>query len=183
MLSCDFFPSIISRDCIGGYIYQQLNHLYTSPTIGLYMSNIDFIHFCCDIPAFLEGRLEPINSKMPFPVCVLNSSAGQIKLYFMHYHSESEAIKKWEKRASRVDLNRIKIIMDAKANVSQEIVVLFNAIPYDKILLSSGNNIIGIPNTFCMPCYTKQFPPETLLAKNMTSRYIDEYNWKTFILG
>ena len=39
-------PTIISCNCIGGIIYNELNLQFLSPTINLYMNCEDFIKFC-----------------------------------------------------------------------------------------------------------------------------------------
>lgn len=176
------FPTIISRDCIGGYIYKEMNQKFSSPTIGLYMTNDDFITFCLDLPEFLTGSLEPIESDKPYPRCKITSSKGEIKINFMHYTSLDEAIEKWQRRKLRVDYNNIKIIMDAKPNVSKDIVCRFQSIPYDKVLLSSGENIRNVKDTFCMPCYLEASPPDTLIKHSIDGRFIDEYDWRTFVL-
>ena len=79
------FPTIISRDCIAGYVYKEMNQKFSSPTIGLYMTNDDFIEFCLNLQEFLAGSLEPIESVKPYHICKLTSSIGDIKIYFMHY--------------------------------------------------------------------------------------------------
>lgn len=130
-------PTIISRDCLGGILYDRLGAQFSSPTINLFMTNEDFILFCLNLKLFLESDLEEETSP-DYPVGVIRTARGKIHLYFMHYSSFEEAKECWERRKKRVNYSNIKVIFNAGPDVDKNIEKNFYNIPYKKILLSSN---------------------------------------------
>lgn len=112
--------SIISSNCFGGRICQDLRRPYNSPTAGLYFILADFIEFCTHLRHYLtEAELTfTATSKWPeinerrsrevlsYPIGVLD---GKIEVQFLHYADETEAREKWQRRAARVNFDNIYI--------------------------------------------------------------------------
>lgn len=179
-------PTIISRDCCGGYIYKRFGFQYTSPTIGLYMSNDDFLLFCLHIGDFLNVELLEIEScsKINYPIGILKTLWGNVLIHFLHYKSFDIAKEKWNIRKKRVDYSNIKIICDAKPKICEDFIIRFSQIPYKKILLTSCSDMKKYPFCYNMKCYDMNITPDSLIKKNPMSReysYIDEYNWINFL--
>lgn len=174
-------PTIISRDCVGGVLYERLGARFSSPTINLFMTNEDFVLFCMNLKLFLKGNLEE-DASSDYPVGVIRTVKGTIHLYFMHYSSFEEARRCWERRKRRVNYDNIKVIFNAEPNVDKNIEKNFYNIPYKKILLSS--NCCGGKDSINMRCYQKGYEG-TLLAykfeKVPVIRYMDEVNWIRFL--
>lgn len=132
------------------HFYQRFGIKYNTPTVGLYISDSDFIRFCLDLPfylhqpikfippqespAYLEvcrwGNLNPQNNDhFSFPVGMI----GDVTLWFMHYGSIEEAESKWVRRASRVNINDILIKWSQRYTDDDDTVNHFLEIPYNKI--------------------------------------------------
>ncbi|MGN0990323.1 MAG: DUF1919 domain-containing protein [Candidatus Ventricola sp.] len=108
--------SIICSNCIGGLIYHRLGKPFLSPTINLWMSQPDFLKFVLDLRGYLDEELVFIEDKYDYPVALLRD----IKIYFAHYHSESEAQDCWNRRRSRVNYDNLYIIMYDRDGITQE---------------------------------------------------------------
>lgn len=144
----------ISQNCIGGRFYELQNRAYTSPTVGLWFEPSDFIKFCENIAESLTLRLEcdPFESKvMGYPVGRLNG----IKILFQHYPTFDAAKIAWEKRASRVDVNNIFILMTDRDGFKECDREAFNRLPTNRKILFSHQPFPEMPNAIYVPGYEK----------------------------
>ena len=98
-------PSIISMNCWGGLTYHYLGLRFESPFINLFLTENDFIKLIREPLRYLSFQLEldhmSFNPELniEYPVCWL----VDVKIYFNHYRSLSEAVDSWEKRKHRVN--------------------------------------------------------------------------------
>ena len=103
--------SIISQNCWGGSIYEDLNIPYATPTVGLFFYAPCFNMFvnelsrCIDLPLCFtqKSKYEEANnyrgSNYAYPIGVIGD---QIEIHFLHYKNEIEANEKWERRKQRI---------------------------------------------------------------------------------
>ena len=95
--------SIISDDCWGGQIYRQLHIRYLTPTVGLMIRSPDYLNYIENLESMHPDELIFIKSKKNYPVAKLAS----VRIDFMHYASEAEALKKYSDRHARIDRTKI----------------------------------------------------------------------------
>lgn len=175
-------PSIISRDCIGGVLYNRMGQVFTSPTINLYMNNEDFLTFCLNLKDYINNDLEECITDLNYPVGKIITQTGCIHIYFMHYKSFEEAKASWDRRKARIDYDNIRVILNAEGNVPDSVVDNFKKIPYKKILLSTN-----LKEDDCiknMKCYREGYKGSIVEYTNKrfpVKRYIDEVNWLNFL--
>lgn len=98
--------SIICSTCIGGVIYHDLGMQFLSPTINMYMSNLDFIKFACNLKQYLSMELSFIETDDIFPVAMLDD----IRLNFNHHTNQEEAAYDWNRRKERINYDNLYII-------------------------------------------------------------------------
>lgn len=111
-LDCKDF-TIISNNCTGGYVYQYYGISYKTPTEGLYFITSDYLKLVerpeyyftheVDLIGSHESALSKRGLTINYPVGVIDD----IEVYFMHYHDPKEAIDKWKRRSSRMNLNKV----------------------------------------------------------------------------
>lgn len=103
--------TIISNNCWAGHVYRYYNVPYKTPTIGLFFFADDYVKFCKNLKYYinLELRFLPIEESKHYdfirekglgiiPIGILDD----VEIVFLHYKSEEEAYKKWERRKSRI---------------------------------------------------------------------------------
>lgn len=105
--------TIISNNCTGGYVYQYYGISYKTPTEGLYFITSDYLklverpeyYFTHDVVLIepQESVLAKRGLTIDYPVGLIDD----IEVYFMHYHDPKEAIDKWKRRSSRMNLNKV----------------------------------------------------------------------------
>lgn len=138
--------SLITPNCLAGIIYHNLRQAFRTPTINLRIGTAyDYYNFCANLKHYLSLEItEEHNSTEPFPVGLL----GEIRLYFNHYKTFEEAVKKWEERKKRLDLDNLYIItqdwvsetkrltreeVDAWGKVKCKKLIMFTQVPYNDI--------------------------------------------------
>jgi uncharacterized protein (DUF1919 family) len=137
--------SILSNNCWGGISYDKFGEKYTSPTIGLLFKPSDYIKFLSNLPLYLS--LHPIlipqrQRRENNYQGMYAASLGDITIFFIHYSSGEEAIRKWEKRKSRIIWNNIiakfsDLTVD-KEIITQDLITQFSKLPYKKIFFTTN---------------------------------------------
>lgn len=120
---------IISNNCWAGTaVYQPFGLKYNTPTVGLYFMDEDYICFLERLYWYLNQSLEFIspekskyydkisdngNRKVEYPIALLG---GDVEVHFLHYSNCEEARKKWERRARRLNPNKMLVKMSIRDN-------------------------------------------------------------------
>lgn len=110
--------TIISNNCVGGYIYQYFGIQYCTPTAGFGVHPDDFVKLMNKPNFYFAQKLEFLqdpklarhyelrkNNKNygKYPVANL----GDIEIFFTHYKTIEEAYKKWNSRIKRLRYDKL----------------------------------------------------------------------------
>lgn len=132
--------SIISNNCWGGLIYQKFGLRYTTPTVGLFILDEDYLKFVERLDYYLSQPLQFIdprtsihhdylycehNTEITYPVARLDD----IEVFFMHYHSNEEAEAKWKYRITRLNHHRLLVKFSQRQSSTTDILKRFEALP------------------------------------------------------
>lgn len=102
--------SIISQNCIGGCVYHDLGLPFTSPTINLTIPGENFVRFVENLPRYLALRARPAGRRrdedMDYPLI----RVGDITVHAMHYESDKDAARAWNRRRKRVNLDNVHVV-------------------------------------------------------------------------
>lgn len=155
--------SILSMNCFGGRIYQDLKREYLSPTAGLFFYIDDFILLLKDIHILDRDIVECSISKWEHTKEIISQHGGKnypigvfkgtnIEIHFLHYHSFEEAVKKWKRRMKRFNYEKFLVIAFQQNECTERSVYEFaNLELRNKILFC--NNQIDLPDI----CFIKEF--------------------------
>lgn len=136
--------TLISNNCIAGYIYHDVRGKFYSPTINLQIAPVDYVKFVNNMDFYLNQDLVEIQEpsdegfkklggeKITFPVGRL----GDIIIYFQHYKNFTEAKSKWESRKERIIADNIVLLL-VDTFCTQEILEEYSNAPFRKIFLSN----------------------------------------------
>lgn len=119
--------TILSNTCIGGVICNDLGHRFLSPTINLYITPSQFVKFLENLDYYLSLEIEPVETKLKYPVGKL----GDIILYFKHYKTIEQAIQKWNERKKRINKDNLFIMMTDRWCLPYEYLERFNKLSYE----------------------------------------------------
>lgn len=131
--------TIISRNCIGGLIYQLLGLEYNTPFVGLFLPPVCFIKLTSDLQSYLAERLSFVDESKypayawrsgrdPYPIGMLKD----VEVHFMHYRSRIDAESAWYRRLARINFDRLFLIsvdLSMTAGCDEEHVRAFDQLP------------------------------------------------------
>lgn len=114
---------------------------------------------------------------------VIHGAHGDVHIFFMHYDSFENAVKKWNERKERISFDNLYIIMEAQ-KCSSVILAKFNDIPYaNKVVLTDG--IQDVANSFPIngKFYGDSYWPGKLLEypTHGLYRYMEQFDYVKFI--
>ena len=149
--------SVISANCVGAFILHDLNQPFNSPFVNLYLDPSDFVRYLQNIEFYQAQPLQFIQTEKPYPVGLL----GDLKVHFMHYHSEQEAKEKWEARSQRLDFDNLFIMMtdkDGGKGAKYEDLQAFDNLPYPNKVVFTHKPYPEFKSAF----YSSSSPPPTV---------------------
>lgn len=143
--------TLLSQNCIGGVMYHDCNVEFLSPTINLYMEPSDFISFVNNMELFLCTK-PTMTMGENYPVGCLED---QLKINFMHYKTEEEALTKWETRKERIVKDRIFVICIERDGFKDEHYKAFKKIKYPKALFTIRKELKNDPECIYIAKFRK----------------------------
>ncbi len=177
--------TIISNNCWGGFVYQRFKLPYQSPTIGLFIPDRHYFRFCCNLKEYLESELDFIDPKdseyyemrrakygkeIDYPVAKLKD----IEIWFTHYKSREEVLRKWNRRKTRVNYEKVIYKWSQRSPEAAELVKDFIELPlHPKIAFVmddckySSKEIIKIPEYYELNAIGADETPATFRHLNM----------------
>lgn len=172
--------TIISSNCSGALMYYDLGMKYRTPTVNLSMEMDDFVKMAGNLRWYMEQ--EPVESeeKATCPVGLL----GDIKIYFIHYHSFDEGRRKWEERKRRINWENIMIIGSEKDGCTYETIKKFEQLPFKNKVIFTRIEYPEFPSA----CYIKGFEDQKELGvityfkkQALKRRYLDDFDYVSFL--
>ena len=137
--------SVISKDCAGGVILNSLHVKFDSPTVNLWFNAQDFVKFCRELKYYISAPLlEDMHSGMSYPVGILGEGEKEIKIYFMHYDTFTQAKDKWDERKTRIHWDNLYFIMTDREGCNEELAREFDALPYEHKALLTFRDFDGV---------------------------------------
>lgn len=121
--------TIITNTCIGGIMYHKLRKRFMSPTINLWMEDVDFFRFVRDMDKYLSLSLRFVPNDFGYPTAY----CGDVLIHFNHYKTEDEAATKWYERRKRINKDNLFIICSDRpingVDVTHEDILSLKSIP------------------------------------------------------
>lgn len=154
--------SIISSNCWGGSVYEDLGLQYQTPTIGLFFYAPCYIEFLKNMSTLLNMELKFVerskykeanlyrNQNYAYPIGILND---KVEIHFLHYNSKEEAKKKWERRKKRVDMDNLYISITDKDLCTYEIMLEFDKLPFKKKVFFTAKKHPNITSAVMLLAY------------------------------
>lgn len=94
-------------------ILHDLGQRFNSPTVNLSVSLPDFMLLVGDLKENMGCELiEMKDDSVSFPVGVLGTKKGDVRINFVHYPTFDIAKKKWKERVARINWDNIFILLE-----------------------------------------------------------------------
>lgn len=174
--------TIIASNCSGTFIYYDMGLPYLSPTVNLSIEMNDFVKLAENLRWYLEQDFVRLETDGKYPAGML----GDIKVYFVHYDTFEEGVRKWEERKTRINWDNLFIMGTDKDGCTYETIRRFDKLPYkNKVIFthvkyqefSSAYYIRGFEERDelgVITCFKKQF---------LKRRYLDDFDYVKYLNG
>ncbi len=121
--------SIITNHCMGGIICHDLGIQFNSPTVNLRILPSDFIKMIENLEEYMNKEItEVVDNTVSYPCGML----GDVKLWFVHYKTFSEAVTAWNRRKERINYNNIRVMLTVREECNDDILSRFEKLSYKK---------------------------------------------------
>ena len=167
--------SVISSNCNGGVILNDLGIKFNTPTINLFFYPEDFLDFVSNIKEYLKYDLIEEKSNFNYPVGSLNN----IKIYFMHYENFQEAKEKWNLRKKRINYNNLFIMFTDRDGCTYEQIKRFNELPYKNKVMFTHKPYPEFEYCYYIEGFENQESVGILsdYITNTSKRYLHKFNF------
>lgn len=145
--------TILSNNCWGGLVYESYDLPKQSPTVGLYFMAEEYLKFLGNLEHYLscpmtfvkpeDARHKDFYSQDSrfgtFPI----ARVDDVEIAMLHYHSEEEAVQKWERRCKRVDREKLLVKMNDQNGCTEAHARAFLELPYKNKVFFTVNDWPG----------------------------------------
>ncbi len=177
--------SVLSMNCFGGHIYQDFKIPYESPTAGLFFFADDFCALLEDLDILKrnivfvpKSKWKLANDKMPtrehpYPIGVFEGT--DIEIHFLHYHTEKDALDKWNRRMTRFNFDRFIAIGFQQNECTKETIERFERIDIpNKVFFTNWD--LKLPHAIFMKEFEgRDSSPDPYKYVNNYYRYLVNY--------
>lgn len=172
--------TVFSSNCNGAYMLHDLGCPFNSPTVNLFFLPDHFLKFVGNPTEYLSAELVEIQVEgIPYPVGQLND----ILLFFMHYNSFNEAKEAWERRAKRVDMSNVYIVMTDKNGCTYEHIKQFEELPYKNKVIFTHKSYKEFSSAYYIPGFETENEVGILSdwkPQFLKRRWLDDFDYVRF---
>jgi len=172
--------TILSSNCNGTFMYYDMGLRYLTPTVNLSMSMDDFVKMAGNPKWYMEQEFTELEQENGYPTGQL----GDIKIYFVHYKTFEEGVRKWEERKKRINWENLFLVGTEKDGCTYETLRRFEELPCKNKVIFTHVEYPEFPSA----CYIRgfedrnelgvlTFPKKQLLKR----RYLDDFDYVSFL--
>lgn len=181
--------SIVSNNCWGAHIYQQLATEYRTPFIGLFLMPDCYLRLLGNLRAYLvrplrfmpSSRYDSINQhratlRTPYPIGALDDG---IEIHFLHCQNEDEARTKWHRRLARFTPEDDKLFVKFcdHDGCTLEQLRTFDALPLPRKVCFTSRPLPQLATAVWIPETEGGNVPNGLKLSKISHRYFDAADW------
>lgn len=118
--------SLIASNCNGSLILHDLGLRFNSPFVNLWIKPKHYIKMLANLKLYMSIDMDFVSED------VINYPVGKINdviIYFQHYSTCEEALKKWNQRRKRINYDNLYVIFTERDGCTYEDLLAFDALP------------------------------------------------------
>lgn len=161
--------TILCPNCVGGTVYHRFRKQFLSPTINMWMSQVDFVNFVLNLDYYLAEELTFIDSENNYPVAIIGGGGNipLITLNFNHSKNKEEAMNDWNRRKKRINKDNLYLIMYNLDGITTEQINLLNDYPCNNKVIFTAVSLPEISWSYYIKPNLKHQFPYNYLGKNI----------------
>jgi uncharacterized protein (DUF1919 family) len=177
--------TIISNNCWGGTVYEDLAQPYTTPTVGLYFFASCYLKFLKRLEHYASAPMtfrdvstyERANEQREgrrYPIGALDD----IEVHFLHYETEDEAREKWTRRAARINFANLFVAYSDVDLCTADHMREFERLAFPHKVFFGAKNYAEMRSLVWLKCYEKDAHVGDISVQRWSYRkYFDVVAW------
>ncbi|HEU5292735.1 MAG TPA: DUF1919 domain-containing protein [Cyclobacteriaceae bacterium] len=131
--------TVVSSNCWGGILYQDLGLNYQTPFVNQYMHAPCFLKLVKQFPDYMKMDLivsthsKYFSSATSYPVGHL----GDIEIHFIHYSLNDNVIGKWNERKARINSDALLFVLCERDQCTAADLEEFDQLPVNKLIFTA----------------------------------------------
>ena len=167
--------SLISINCVGCCVLNDLGVRFNSPFVNLYLEAKDFLKYLSNPDYYNQQKITFVDWDT-YPIGFLDD----VKVYFVHYKSEDEVVAAWTRRTQRINKEKLFVLFSDREGCTYEDLKFFDALPYKNKIVFTHVPYPDIKSAF----YIKGFENENCVGnliewkpREFGKRYYDDFDF------
>lgn len=133
--------TLITQNCIGGVIYDDLGMQFSSPTINMFIEDDNFVKLVENLEHYMSIKpkkvtdcyVDPIDNNIKYPIIKIDD----IKINCLHSKDCKQAIEDWERRRKRINLDNVIVIANSwNLHENKKLIERIGRIKYKKVIFT-----------------------------------------------
>jgi uncharacterized protein (DUF1919 family) len=180
--------TIISCNCWGSSIYQELGMEYNTPFVGLFFFAPCYLKLLGNLDAYLKSDLtfistskysianeSRVSQSLNYPIGLLD---GDVEVHFLHCKSEEEAKEKWYSRRARMNMKNLFIGFDDRDLVEPHHLVEFDNMDFPRKVVFTAHAHPEIKSVVWLKEYNDlPFVKNLFSHRDIYKRHFDVADW------
>jgi uncharacterized protein (DUF1919 family) len=155
--------TVISKNCWGGILYQDLKLPYQTPFVNMFMFADCYLKLVKNFEAYMQIELQVSDKsrylKQPanYPIGHLND----VEIHFIHYTSQDPVIEMWSRRRDRINYKNLFFVLSERDGCQPHHISEFDLISYPKLIFTRSK--YASKNAYRFPSLVKSVLPADIL--------------------
>ena len=181
--------TIVSNNCWGAHVYQQLGIPYQTPFVGLFLTPECYVTLVPRLRWYLSQQVRFVKKSKYERINEFREKQGRlypigrigddVELQFLHYQSESDATEKWTRRAARVthDDSRLFFKFCDRDGCTRQQLESFDTSPVAHKVIFISTPSPSLTNAVWIPSGGATQVPDGLQLSRISPAYFDVVGW------
>lgn len=167
--------SVISSNCNGAILLNEMGMKFLSPTVNLYFEAEHFIKLLENPHHYFEYEPQEVDLGFLYPTAIIDD----IVIHFVHYHSFLEAKVKWNERTQRINWDNLFIIMTDRDDCNERLIRRFNNLNFKNKVIFTAKAYPQFQSAFQIMAFRNfDFVGNLYEFKNIFGeKYYDEFDF------
>lgn len=131
--------TVVSSNCWGGILYQDLGLNYQTPFVNQYMHTPCFLKLVKQFPEYMKLELTVSTTSKYFsaPTSYPVGHLGDVEIHFIHYSLQDNVIGKWNERKARINFDKLLFVLCERDQCTPADLKAFDLLPVNKLMFTA----------------------------------------------
>ncbi|MBX2901203.1 MAG: DUF1919 domain-containing protein [Cyclobacteriaceae bacterium] len=127
--------TVVSNNCWGGILYQDLKLPYQTPFVNMFMFADCYLKLATDFKTYMQKELRISDQSRYFthPATYPVGHLGDVEIHFIHYTFQQPVAAVWARRTKRINYDKLFFVLSERDGCNAQHVHAFLKLPFPKL--------------------------------------------------